>query len=57
MFFSLRDYLQHEGSHGGLSTKGEHSSMVEDASAYFEHGHQRCVMGTVRGNILSEVYF
>jgi hypothetical protein len=30
----LRDYdLQHEGPHGGLSTEGECSSMVEDAPA------------------------
>jgi hypothetical protein len=37
----LHDYdVQHEGLHGGLSTEGEHSSMVEDTPATFEHGRQ-----------------
>jgi hypothetical protein len=51
---SLCDYLQHEGTHGGLSTKGEHSSMVEDTPIIFEHGSRRHVMGTVRGMVLGE---
>jgi len=38
-------YLQNEGPHGGISTKVERDSMVEDAPATIEHGHQRCVMG------------
>jgi hypothetical protein len=33
-----RLYLQHEGPHGGLSTEGEHSFMVEDAPTTTEHG-------------------
>jgi hypothetical protein len=37
---------------GGLSTEGEHSSMVEDAPATIEHGSRRRVMGTVRGTVL-----
>jgi hypothetical protein len=32
-------YLQHESPHGGLSTNGERSSIVEDAPATAEHGH------------------
>jgi hypothetical protein len=47
VLFTSRIYLQHEGLHGSLSTKGECSSMVEDAPTAFEHGRQRCVMGTV----------
>jgi hypothetical protein len=50
-------YLQHEGLHGGLSTEGERSSMVEDAPAAAEHGHGRRVMGTVRGTVPREVPF
>jgi hypothetical protein len=42
-----RLYLQHEGLHGGLLTKGERSSMVEDAPTTAEHGRRRCVMGTI----------
>jgi hypothetical protein len=52
-----RLYLQHEGLHGGLSTEGEHSSMVEDAPTSVEHGRRRCVMGTVRGMVPREVPF
>jgi hypothetical protein len=52
-----RLYLQHEGPHGSISTEGESSSMVEDALAIAEHGHQRHVMGTVRGTVLREVSF
>jgi hypothetical protein len=52
-----RLYLQHEGPHGGLSTKGERSSMVEDAPIVAEHGRRRCVMGTVRGTVSREVPF
>ena len=33
-----RLYLQHEGPHGGLSTKGERSSMVKYAPAATKHG-------------------
>jgi hypothetical protein len=44
-------YLQHEGLHGGISTKGEHSSMVEDALATIEHGLQIHFMGTVQGTV------
>jgi hypothetical protein len=51
--FTLRDYdIQHEGLHGGISTEGERSSMAEDASATFEHGLRRRVMGTTRGIFL-----
>jgi hypothetical protein len=32
-----RLYLQQEGPHGGLSTEGERSSMVEDAPVAAEH--------------------
>jgi hypothetical protein len=52
-----RLYLQHEGLHGGLSTEGEYSSMVEDAPAAAEHGRRRCVVETVRGTVLREVPF
>jgi hypothetical protein len=52
-----RLYLQHEGPHGGLSTEGERSSMVEDAPAIAEHGRGRRVMGTVRGTVPREVPF
>ena len=31
-------YLQHEGLHGGLSTEGERSSIVEDAPVGAKHG-------------------
>jgi hypothetical protein len=30
--------------------------MVEDAPIAIEHGSRRCVMGTVRGTILGEVF-
>jgi hypothetical protein len=52
-----RLYLQHEGPHGGLSTEGEFSSMVEDAPAIAEHGCGRRVMGAVRGTVPREVPF
>jgi hypothetical protein len=52
-----RLYLQHEGPHGGLSTEGEHSFMVEDSPTAAEHGRQRRVMGTVQGMVLREVPF
>jgi len=29
--------------------------MVEDAPIETEHGHQRCVMGTIRAAVLREV--
>jgi hypothetical protein len=51
VLFTSRLYLQHEGLHGGLSTEGERSSMVEDAPATIEHGRRRRVMGTVRGTV------
>jgi hypothetical protein len=47
VIFTSRLYLQHEGSHGDISTEGEHSSMVEDTPATIEHGRQRRVMETV----------
>jgi hypothetical protein len=56
-FRTSRLYLQHEGLHGGLSTKGERSSMVEDAPTAAEHGRRRRVMGTIRGTVLGEVSF
>jgi hypothetical protein len=40
-----RLYLQHEGPHGGLSTEGERSSMVEDAPAAAEHGSLKTCLG------------
>jgi hypothetical protein len=55
VIFTSRLYLQHEGLHGGISTEGERSSMVEDAPATIEHGRRRRVMGTVRGMVLREV--
>jgi hypothetical protein len=55
VLFTSRLYLQHEGLHGGLSTEGERSSMVEDAPATIEHGRRRRVMGTVRGMVPREV--
>jgi hypothetical protein len=56
--FTLRGYsLQHEGPHGGLSTEGERSSMVEDTPPTIEHGHQRRFMGIVRGMVPGEVSF
>jgi hypothetical protein len=55
VIFTLRLYLQHEGLYGGISTEGESSSMVEDAPAAIEHGHQRLVMGTVQRNSLSVI--
>jgi hypothetical protein len=39
MCFALRDYTSNmKVLHGGLSTEGEHSSMVEDAPTAAEHG-------------------
>jgi hypothetical protein len=52
-----RLYLQHEGLHGGISTEGERSSMVEDTPTAAEHGRRRRVMGTVRGTVPREVSF
>jgi hypothetical protein len=43
------------GLHGGLSTKGESSYMVEDAPTTTEHGHRRCFMGIVQGTVSREV--
>jgi hypothetical protein len=57
VILTSRLYLQHEGLHGGISTKGERSSIVEDASTAAEHGRRRHVMGTVRGTVLREVPF
>ena len=54
---TLRLYLQHEGSHVGLPTKGEHSFMVEYAPTAAEHGRRGVVMVTVRGTIPGEVSF
>jgi hypothetical protein len=39
--------LQHEGPHDGLSTKGEHSSMMEAAPTAPEHGCRRRIVGIV----------
>ena len=39
VLYTLRLYLQNEGSHGGILTEGEFSSIVEDAPAAAEHGH------------------
>jgi hypothetical protein len=49
-----RLYLQHEGLHGDLSTKGEISSMEEESPTVIKHGSQRRVMGIVRGMIPRE---
>jgi hypothetical protein len=58
MCLTLRDYdLQHEGPQGGLSSKGERSSIMEDTSAAIEHGSRRRVMGIVRGMVPGEVSF
>jgi hypothetical protein len=57
LLHTSRLYLQHEGPHGGLSTEGERSSMVEDAPTATEHGRRRRVMGIVRGTVLREVSF
>jgi hypothetical protein len=58
MCFALHEiHLQHEGLHGSLLFEGELSSMVEDAPTSTKHGHQRRVMGTVRGAVPREVYF
>jgi hypothetical protein len=56
VIFTSRLYLQHEGPHGNFSTKGEFSSMVEDALTTIEHGCRRHVIGTIRGMVLREVY-
>jgi hypothetical protein len=40
-------HLQHEGPHGGFSTKGVRSSLVEDAPTSTKHGRRGCVMGIV----------
>ena len=56
VFRTSRLYLQHEGTHGGLSTKGECSSMVEDAPTTTEHGRRRRVMGTVQWVVLGDPY-
>jgi len=42
-----RIHLQHEGTHGGLSVEGEHSSMVEYVVTLVKHGRLSRVMGTV----------
>jgi hypothetical protein len=58
MCFTHRIYdLQHEGLHGGISTKEERSSMAEDTPAPFEPGCRRCVMGNIQGMVLGEVCF
>jgi hypothetical protein len=50
-------YLPHEGSHDGLSTDGERSSMVEDTPTAVEHSRGRRVMETVLGTVPREVSF
>jgi hypothetical protein len=37
--FTSQLCLQHEGLHGGISTEGERSYMVEDAISTIEHGY------------------
>jgi hypothetical protein len=55
VLLTSRLYLQNEGSQDDLSTKEKHSYMVEDTPATIEHGHQRRVMGTIRGMVSREV--
>jgi hypothetical protein len=55
MCFVLRDYTSNMKVAWCISTKGECSSMVEDAPATTEHGHRRCVMRTIRGTVPREV--
>jgi hypothetical protein len=50
VLFTSRLYLQHEGLHGGISTEGEHSSMVEDAPAAIEHGQSKTCHGNCSRN-------
>jgi hypothetical protein len=47
LLYTPQLYIQHEGPHGGISSEGERSSMVEDSPTAIEHGRRRCVMGTV----------
>jgi hypothetical protein len=54
-FVALRIYLQHEGPHGSISTKGECFSMVEDALAGIEHGRRRKCHGKCLRNGFREV--
>jgi hypothetical protein len=42
--------------HGGISTEGECSSMVEDVPATIEHGRRRRVMVTIQGEVPREVF-
>jgi hypothetical protein len=55
VIFTSRLFLQQEGPHGGLSTQGKCSSLVEDTTATIEHDRQRCVMGTVQQTFSREV--
>jgi hypothetical protein len=49
MCFVLHGYdLPHKGPHKRSSTKGEHSSMVDDTPTLPKHGHQSHVMGTFK---------
>jgi hypothetical protein len=50
VIFTSRIYLQHEGPHGGLSTEGECSSMVEDAPVAIEHGLSKMCHGNCSRN-------
>jgi hypothetical protein len=58
MCFALHDYTSNmKVRMAGISTEGELSSMVEDAPTTAEHGHRRCVMGTIQGMVPREVPF
>jgi len=50
-----RLHLQHEIIHGGISTEGECSTLVEDTATSTKHDQQRCVMGVFRGTVPGEV--
>jgi hypothetical protein len=47
--------LQHKGLYGHSLSKGECSSIEEDAPTSTKHGHRNHVRGKVRGRIPGEV--
>jgi hypothetical protein len=57
MCFALRNYTSNMKVHMVVFQLKGSSSMVEDAPTIAEHGHRRCVMGTVRGMVPREVPF
>jgi hypothetical protein len=58
MCFSLHDYTSNmKVLHGGLSTEGECSSMVENTPTVVERGYRRHVMRTDREMVPREVPF